>query len=161
MSMRLRIAFGAAAIIGALALLLMSLADGPQTLDERAQSVAETLKCPVCHDLSVADSPAPVAQEMRNQIRRELAQGRTPDQIRAEFVAAYGEWILIAPPRKGINWVAWLGPLALAVAGGAALVLVIATWARRRGPVIDIAARDPDVDALLAQAAARFGRELE
>lgn len=145
-----------------LSLLAMSRPAAAPSLDERAHEVAETLKCPICHDLSVADSPAPVAAEMRKQIRERLAEGRTPDQVRAEFVASYGDWILIAPPRRGVNWVAWLGPSVLA-----ALALLLAAGAVRSWTPSSTRAADPapppdSADRRrLAEALAHFQSEVE
>ena len=103
-------------------------ASAPQTLDDRVQAVASTLRCPVCLNLSVADSPSPVAQEMRNQIRRDLVSGLTPDEVRAQFVASYGEWILLAPPKRGLTLTVWLIPPLLLVVGALVAALTIRRW---------------------------------
>jgi cytochrome c-type biogenesis protein CcmH len=113
------IAIGASAVRGAAA---------PQTLDDRLHAVAATLRCPVCLNLSVADSPSAVAQEMRNQIRQELAAGMTPDQVRARFVNSYGQWILISPPKRGVTLVAWALPPLLLVLGGIVAALTVRRW---------------------------------
>ena len=114
----------------------------PRSMNDRVRSVASTLRCPVCQNLSVADSPSRLAQQMRATIAEELAAGRTPQQIRSEFTASYGEWILLAPPKRGIDLIAWLGPLLLVlVALGAGLAAVRRWTAGRvpyeRGPVGD------------------------
>ena len=83
---------------------------------------AKKLRCPVCQGLSVADSPAEGAKLMKNRIREFVAAGYSDDQICTYFVARYGEWVLLEPPRKGIHWVLWLGPFGLLALGGASVV---------------------------------------
>jgi cytochrome c-type biogenesis protein CcmH len=110
----------------------------PGSLADEVREVASTLRCPVCQNLSVADSSSRLAHEMRADIARDLSAGKSPEEIRAEFVAAYGEWILLAPPKTGINWMPWLAPILLLVLGGAAAAWRIKRWAPgslRDGPV--------------------------
>lgn len=95
---------------------------GAQDLDARAQAIAAKLRCPVCQNESVADSPAELAAQMRALIREKLAAGETGEQIVAYFVSKYGDWILLEPPRRGVLWIVWLAP-ALALLGGTAFVV--------------------------------------
>ncbi len=94
------------------------------TIEDQAQRLAAELRCPVCQNLSVADSPSEMANQMRELIGEKLQNGEPPDQIRAYFVSRYGEWILLAPVRKGFNWVAWLLPFA-AILGGVGVISVV------------------------------------
>lgn len=104
---------------------------GPSTsvgTEERARDIAAGLHCPVCTDLSAADSPAPLARQMRQQIRQQLAAGETADEIRQGFVSAYGPSVLMSPPNHGWGRAVNLAPLAV-LAGAILLGGVIA----RRG----------------------------
>ena len=113
-------------------------------LDNRtAHEIASLLRCVVCQNLSVADSPSEMAAQMRAIVRERLAAGERPDQVIQYFVERYGEWILLAPRRRGFTLLVWLFP---AVAVGVGLVitaLVIRRWTRRaraergQGPSVD------------------------
>jgi cytochrome c-type biogenesis protein CcmH len=83
------------------------------TTAQQAEDIASSLHCPVCQDLSAADSPAPLARQMRQQIRQQLSAGATPAQIRQGFVAAYGPTVLMSPPNHGWGRAAHLAPLVL------------------------------------------------
>jgi cytochrome c-type biogenesis protein CcmH len=92
----------------------------PVTRAEQAHDIAAALHCPVCKDLSAADSPAPLARQMRTQIRQQLDSGASPEEIRQGFVAAYGPSVLMSPPNQGWGRAAHLAPLVLV---GAAVLL--------------------------------------
>lgn len=129
--MKLRALIISVSLLSAGAALAIVAARGPgQTpaLADRVRAVASTLRCPVCQNLSVADSPSTLAHDMRASIARDLQAGKAPDEIRAEFVAAYGEWILLSPRARGINWVAWLAPVALLLGGLAVAGLAVRRW---------------------------------
>lgn len=92
------------------------------TLEEQALGLAAELRCPVCQNLSVADSPSEMAIQMRELILEKLQKGESPEQIRSYFVSRYGEWILLAPTRQGFNWLAWLLPF-VAILGGFGIIV--------------------------------------
>jgi cytochrome c-type biogenesis protein CcmH len=98
--------------------------------DEDVLAIASQLRCVVCQNLSVADSPSEMARQMRDLIRERLAAGDRPDAVKAYFVQRYGEWVLLAPPARGLNLVLWLAPFG-AVAGGFVLVLTLVRRWRR------------------------------
>jgi len=87
------------------------------TRAEQAHAIAAQLRCPVCKDLSAADSPAPLARQMRQQIADQLARGLAPDRIRQGFVAAYGPSVLMSPPDDGWGRVVHLLPFVVVGAG--------------------------------------------
>ena len=121
----------AAIVVVALAALIASGGSGGhQTLDERVHEIGAGLRCPVCLNLSVADSPSTLAGEMRTEIETQVRAGRSPDQIRAFFIDRYGEWILLSPPRHGWNLLPWAVPIVGMLAG----VGVWVAFVRRRVP---------------------------
>jgi cytochrome c-type biogenesis protein CcmH len=142
----------------ALALVLAAgaAAQARRVAEPQVQDVAAQLRCVVCQNLSVADSPSEMAGQMRAIVRERLEAGEAPEQVVQYFVDRYGEWILLSPRRHGFNLLVWAMP-AVAVAVGFTLVgLVLARWTRRRaaaGPVVPT-----PVDAAMRD---RIRRELE
>jgi cytochrome c-type biogenesis protein CcmH len=126
----------AMAVLAAAVTLAMVGLRGPapaQSQEQIAHDIASGLRCPVCADLSAADSPAPLARQMRTQIADKLAHGDSPEEIRQSFIAAYGSSVLMTPPREGLGRLVYAFPfLALVVALGAGGVLLRRTL--RPGP---------------------------
>ena len=120
----------AIAVVGLAALIASRGSDPTRTLDERVHEIGAGLRCPVCLNLSVADSPSKLAGEMRSEIETQLRAGRSPDQIRAFFIDRYGEWILLSPRRHGWNFLPWAVPIVGLLVGVALWVAFV----RRRAP---------------------------
>jgi cytochrome c-type biogenesis protein CcmH len=71
------------------------------------------------------------ANQIRARIATMIGQGMDKNQILASFVNEYGEKMLAAPPKKGFNLVAWIGPFAAVAAGGTGLFFALRAWARK------------------------------
>jgi len=100
-------------------------------LEERVRDVASELRCVVCQNLSVADSPSDLAKEMRNLVRELLQQGKSREEIKAYFVSRYGEFVLLEPPKRGFNLLVWGLPFAALLVGACGVYLVAKRWTRR------------------------------
>jgi len=100
-------------------------------LEAKVRDVASALRCPVCQNLSILDSPSQLARDMKKVVREKLAAGESPDEVRRYFVSRYGEWVLLKPKASGVNLSVWLLPL-LALLGGAAVVwTAVRRWVRQ------------------------------
>jgi cytochrome c-type biogenesis protein CcmH len=98
------------------------------SLDDRARVIDSQLRCPTCQGLSIADSPATSATQMRALVREQLAAGASDGAVRDFFVARYGRWILLDPPLTGPDLALWVVPAAILAAG--ALLVVRRSGAR-------------------------------
>jgi cytochrome c-type biogenesis protein CcmH/NrfF len=82
-------------------------------LEARAQGLMETLRCLKCQSQSIADSDAPMAGDMRHQVRVRLAAGEDPEQIREWMMDRYGDYVSYAPQVSRTTWPLFAGPLIL------------------------------------------------
>jgi len=118
--------------IGAACLLWLGVgtaqAAGSVEVEDRTREIASELRCVVCQNLSVADSPSDLAKEMRNLVREQVQQGKSREEIQAYFVSRYGEYVLLSPPKRGFNLLVWGLPFLAIVAGGGVVYLVARRW---------------------------------
>lgn len=100
-------------------------------LEARVREIASQLRCPTCRSLSVNDSPSDMALEMRDLIREQLRAGKSREEVTAYFVDRYGEWILLKPKARGLNWAVWILPVVLVFGGLAFVLLTARRWVER------------------------------
>lgn len=115
----------AVALLAALALAAPAFAGARPSAGE----IETELVCPVCHE-TLDQSTAPIAQEMKAEIRARIAQGWTKKQIIDEMVKNFGPQVLSTPAKHGFDLLAWLLPLGGAAAGIAALAAGAVYWSR-------------------------------
>lgn len=104
---------------------------GEEKLELQMREIAKTLRCTVCQNESIWESQAELAFQMRDVIRDRLRKGENPEQIRAYFLSRYGDYILLAPQKKGFNWILWAGPFVMLAVGGTALFIFLSRWVTR------------------------------
>lgn len=123
-------------------------------LEEQVRRIASELRCPVCQNLSVADSPSEMAQQMRAIIQQQLKDGKSPDEVKTYFISKYGEWVMLAPRAKGFSLLIWILPF-VALGGGALFVVVmVRRWSKNR-PEAPSTAADPAMVQRIQQDMAR------
>ena len=97
-----------------------------QHQEAHARALFRDVRCLVCQSQSIDESDAPLAHDLRQLVRQQVAQGRSDDQIRAFLVSRYGQFVLLNPKASLGNAILWAGPLLVVALGAAALL------ARRR-----------------------------
>ena len=100
-------------------------------LEKRVTHLAQELRCLVCQNQTIADSSAPLAVDLRNQIREQLAAGKSEPDVLDFMVARYGDFVLYRPPLKATTLLLWIGPFAFLISG---LYFLFRRIARRRVP---------------------------
>ena len=117
------------------AILLLALALQAPTdaqLEARTREVASVLRCPVCQGLSIQDSPAELAVEMKQVVRDQIKAGKSNEEVKAYFVAKYGEWILLQPEARGFNLAVYVMPIVLLLGGGGLVLFLARKWSHGR-----------------------------
>jgi cytochrome c-type biogenesis protein CcmH len=123
-------------------------ADDP-ALEHRVTEIASELRCLVCQNQTIADSHAPLAVDLRDEIRTQLKAGRTAQEINAYMVARYGDFVLYRPPLKATTLLLWAGPFVLFVIG---LVVMFRKIRQRRADSAPLSAEDHEAAARLLSA---------
>jgi cytochrome c-type biogenesis protein CcmH len=121
------------ALVALLALLATSSAWCDEALDTRLKSLENELRCLVCQNQTLADSNAPLAEDLRKEVRDLATGGKSDDEIRAYLVARYGDFVLYKPPVKSTTYVLWFGPFVLLAAGAVAWWMLIRRRSRATG----------------------------
>lgn len=92
-------------------------AQAAESLEMREAALAAKLRCVVCQNQTVAESQAPIAKDMRQEIKAQLAQGRSDDEVVAFFEQRYGSFVRYTPPWRPSTWLLWCGPFLAVLAG--------------------------------------------
>jgi cytochrome c-type biogenesis protein CcmH len=109
-------------------------------LEKRVTALAEELRCLVCQNQTLAESNAPLAEDLRNQLREKMREGKSDREVVDFLVERYGDFVLYRPPLKATTVLLWFGPLLLLAAGFAVLLRRV----RARRAVVESGVSDAD-----------------
>jgi len=101
-------------------------------VEARLKSLSVELRCLVCQNQTLADSSAPLAEDLRNEIREQIQKGMTDKEITDYLVSRYGDFVRYRPPVNAKTYVLWLGPVVILVLGILALFFTL----KRRNSVL-------------------------
>lgn len=135
-------------LLPAFARAAVPIAEDP-ALEKRVMALAEELRCLVCQNESLAGSPSDLAKDLRREIREQMKNGKSDQEILDFMVQRYGEFILYRPPVKSTTLALWFGPFVLLGGGAAALIFYLK---RRRTRVAESSLSEDEqkrADALL------------
>jgi cytochrome c-type biogenesis protein CcmH len=96
-----------------------------ESQEARYQELTQELRCLVCQNQNLADSDAPLAQDLRHEIHKMLESGRSDEEIKTFLVDRYGDFVLYRPPVSGNTLALWLLPLVLLLVGGVAVAIAV------------------------------------
>jgi cytochrome c-type biogenesis protein CcmH len=130
------------------------LADNPQ-VEARLKTLAVELRCLVCQNQTLADSNAPLAEDLRREVREMITKGMSDREIIDFLVQRYGDFVLYRPPWKATTTLLWLGPFLLLIAGATALVLALRRRQKKLADVTLSEAEHNRVEQLLSEGANR------
>lgn len=105
-------------------------AQNPTPTDDEVNRIAHQLYCPVCENTPLDVCPTEACRQWRDLIRQQLSQGWTEEQIKQYFVDQYGARVLAEPPRTGLNWLVYILPPLIILAGAFFLLRAMRAWTK-------------------------------
>jgi cytochrome c-type biogenesis protein CcmH len=114
-----------AIVVAFVALTAAFSARADEALDARLKTLETQLRCLVCQNQTLAESNAPLAEDLRKEVRELAVSGKSDDEIRGYLVARYGDFVLYKPPLKSTTYALWFGPFLLLFVGAIVWVLVL------------------------------------
>jgi cytochrome c-type biogenesis protein CcmH len=112
--------------------------------EDRVKKLESELRCLVCQNQTLADSGSELAQDLRNEVRKLAASGKSDAEVKDFLVARYGDFVLYDPPVKSTTWLLWAGPFLL-LAVGAAVWWQVLRRRRTGGAVAEISAEQREL----------------
>jgi cytochrome c-type biogenesis protein CcmH len=124
------LAFGLFAILALLIPAQLAFAQKPTPSDDEVNRIAHQLYCPVCENTPLDVCPTEACRQWRDLIRQQLSEGWSEARIKQYFVDQYGARVLAEPPRTGLNWLVYILPPLIILAGAFLLVRAMRSWSK-------------------------------
>ena len=105
-----------------------------EAVEQRLVAISEEMRCLVCQNESLAGSHAELAQDLRQEIRKMIKQGKSNQEIMDFMVTRYGDFVRYRPPLKSTTYLLWFGPFLFLAIG---IIALVAYLRRRRGRLED------------------------
>ena len=116
-------------LIGLIALFQVEVVNAQEVpTDDQVNVIAKQLYCPVCENIPLDVCPTQACAQWRELIREKLSAGWTEAEIRTYFVAQYGDRVLASPPATGLNWLVYIIPPLVIIAGAYILYRALLSW---------------------------------
>lgn len=96
-----------------------------QEIEARLKALSTELRCLVCQNTTLSDSNAPLAEDLRNEIRTLMREGKTDEEVTAYLVARYGDFVRYKPPVQANTALLWFGPFVILLIGVVLLFKVL------------------------------------
>ena len=116
-------------LIGLIALFQVAVVNAQEVpTDDQVNAIAKQLYCPVCENIPLDVCPTQACAQWRELIREKLSVGWTEAEIKTYFVAQYGDPVLASPPATGLNWLVYIIPPLVIIAGAYILYRALLAW---------------------------------
>ncbi len=155
----LRLALCLPVLLGLLLSTRPAIAQAPTPSDDEVNRIAHELYCPVCENTPLDVCPTEACRQWRDLIRQQLAQGWSESRIKQYFVDQYGARVLAEPPATGLNWLVYVLPPLLILAGAFLLLRAMRGWTRPGTPAAT--EPEPESEAPKDEYVARLEEELK
>ena len=106
-----------------------------QQIESRLKALSTELRCLVCQNTTLSDSNAPLAEDLRNEIRELMRAGKTDEEVTAYLVDRYGDFVRYRPPVQANTALLWFGPFVMLIVGGFVLFRVLKKHAASQASV--------------------------
>ena len=116
-------------------------------LEARYHGLSQELRCPKCQNQNIADSNAPISQDLRRLVYEQLEAGASDEEILDDMVRRYGEFVRYRPSSDGVTLWLWLLPLMLLVVAFGVMISVLRGG--RAQPAADLAVDEGKLEAIL------------